>query len=217
MSTNNLTWAYHVLIHPSRKTLMNDQESYPSLTISPGENKFVSFTKSNLDSINHEDNPCIEKDIESSMMCKIEKSNQEFVKKNKCLLPWMTSQDSNLKICPTSQKINDSHSITIGDRAEFWEEELLYNVPEETCPEFPKCKRSIYKLDIKDEPKNEVSNHASLTIQLESPNVQSIVDTIAYDLQSLIGEVGGTLGLFLGLSTYSFVELIEYLMNKLFK
>ena len=41
-------------------------------------------------------------------------------------------------------------------------------------------------------------------------------DTVAYYLQSLIGEVGGTLGLFLGLSTMSFIDFIEFIFRKLF-
>ena len=57
---------------------------------------------------------------------------------------------------------------------------------------------------------------SELKIQLESPNVQTIKDQVAYDLQSLIGEVGGTLGLFLGLSTMSFIDFIEFIFRKLF-
>ena len=57
---------------------------------------------------------------------------------------------------------------------------------------------------------------SALKIQLESPNVQTIEDSIAYDLQSLIGEVGGTLGLFLGLSTMSFIDFILFILSKVF-
>lgn len=60
-------------------------------------------------------------------------------------------------------------------------------------------------------------SQSRVKIQLENPYVQTIEDSIAYDLQSLIGEVWGTLGLFLGLSTYSFVEFLVLLINKIFK
>ena len=56
---------------------------------------------------------------------------------------------------------------------------------------------------------------STLIIEMESTNVQSIVDSVAYDFQSLIGEVGGTLGLFLGLSTFSFVQFFEYIIRKI--
>ena len=38
----------------------------------------------------------------------------------------------------------------------------------------------------------------------------------SYDIQSFVGEVGGTLGLFLGLSVFSFVEFAEYLLRKMY-
>ena len=51
---------------------------------------------------------------------------------------------------------------------------------------------------------------------MESSNVQTIQDSVAYDLQSLIGEVGGTLGLFLGLSAMSFVDFVGFIYRKAF-
>ena len=57
---------------------------------------------------------------------------------------------------------------------------------------------------------------ASLKIQLENPNVLTIVDSYSYDIQSFVGEVGGTLGLFLGLSIFSFVEFAEFLLRKIY-
>ena len=40
-------------------------------------------------------------------------------------------------------------------------------------------------------------------------------DFVSYDFQSLVGEVGGTLGLMLGLSVLSFVQLLEYIIEKI--
>ena len=50
-----------------------------------------------------------------------------------------------------------------------------------------------------------------------SPIVEYNIDSISYDLQSLIGEIGGTLGLTLGLSLYSLLDLVEYLEQKFMK
>ena len=47
--------------------------------------------------------------------------------------------------------------------------------------------------------------------------VEYNIDSISYDLQSLIGEIGGTLGLTLGLSFYSLLDLVEYLEQKFMK
>ena len=105
---------------------------------------------------------------------------------------------------------------TYAEIMEMWEENY-YAYRKQECPQMPRCKRSIYKLAIK--PNMYVSHSsygAALKIQLDSPNVYTMEDSIAYDLQSLIGEVGGTLGLFLGLSTMSFIDLIEFIFQKLF-
>ena len=59
-------------------------------------------------------------------------------------------------------------------------------------------------------------NESNLKIQLENPNVLTIVDSYSYDIQSFVGEVGGTLGLFLGLSIFSFVEFTEYVLRKIY-
>ena len=58
--------------------------------------------------------------------------------------------------------------------------------------------------------------NSELKIRLKTPNVLNIADSYSYDFQSLIGEVGGTLGLFLGLSMFSFVGFIEYILRKLY-
>ena len=55
-----------------------------------------------------------------------------------------------------------------------------------------------------------------LKIDLQNTYVQNVEDNIAYDFQSFIGEVGGTLGLFLGLSFVSFIEFTEFLIGKIF-
>ena len=58
-----------------------------------------------------------------------------------------------------------------------------------------------------------------ITFHMADPIVEYNIDFISYDLQSLVGEIGGTLGLTLGLSIYSLIDFIEYLekvVNKYF-
>ena len=95
--------------------------------------------------------------------------------------------------------------------------DYYYSYFGQECPQMPRCKRSIYKLATTPNAYLDyLSTGSVLKIQLDSPNVQTIEDSVAYDLQSLIGEVGGTLGLFLGLSTMSFIDFIEFIFRKLF-
>ena len=99
----------------------------------------------------------------------------------------------------------------------FWND-LYHYIPEDECTKFPKCKRSIYKMDIRTKGKvNQNSIQSVLKINFESSIVQKIVDYYAYDFASILGEVGGILGLFMGISLYSFVEYFEYVIDKLIK
>ena len=90
------------------------------------------------------------------------------------------------------------------------------------CPKEPKCIRTNYNVRRVEKSKNLHSigyhepNKSKLIIQLASPEVQTIVDHYSYDFFSFIGETGGALGLFLGLSMLSFVEFVEYSLSKLY-
>ena len=91
------------------------------------------------------------------------------------------------------------------------------------CPKDPKCKRSNYNVKKVETSKNLhrpnrqlVKDKSKFIVQLASPEVQTIVDHYSYDFFSLIGETGGALGLFLGLSMLSFVEFVEYSFRKLY-
>ena len=54
--------------------------------------------------------------------------------------------------------------------------------------------------------------NSRLHVNLSDPIVEYNIDAISYDLQSLVGEIGGTLGLTIGLSFLSFSEyLIEFM------
>ena len=88
---------------------------------------------------------------------------------------------------------------------------------ESMCPNEPKCKRSNYILKKVETSEHFLgSNKSKLIVQLASPEVQTIVDHYSYDFFSFIGETGGALGLFLGLSMISFVEFVEYSFSKLY-
>ena len=85
------------------------------------------------------------------------------------------------------------------------------------CPKEPKCKRSNYKMEeVKASNVFPGPKESNLIVQLAIPEVQTIVDHYSYDFLSFIGETGGALGLFLGLSMFSIVESIEYILRKLY-
>ena len=128
-----------------------------------------------------------------------------------CTLPWTITEKH--KLC---QIIDINRNQSYADIVSIWYYHFIAN--QKYCPKMPKCKRSIYKMDLSTN-KLDIRNEGNdlntvLNIVLKDPNVLTIVDNYSYDLQSLIGEVGGTLGLFLGLSMFSFVGFIEYILRK---
>ncbi len=78
--------------------------------------------------------------------------------------------------------------------------------------------RSLYSLETKYQgnfSKTE-SLFANVQLNLVKPEVTYIEDHEVYDLQSFIGEVGGTLGLMLGLSFSSVLDVMDLMAAKLF-
>ena len=113
------------------------------------------------------------------------------------------------ELCPI---IDKNRNQSYADIVTTWHDN--YHLNENICPKMPKCKRSIYKMDKSTTKRNDF-HKSRLEIKLNNPNILTIVDDYSYDLQSFIGEVGGTLGLFLGMSMFSFIEFIEYVLRKL--
>ena len=60
-----------------------------------------------------------------------------------------------------------------------------------------------------------VSNQTRFAIMYEDPTVEHHIAHVSYDLQSLLGEIGGTLGLTLGLSLSSISDYFTFLLRKL--
>ena len=85
--------------------------------------------------------------------------------------------------------------------------------PENILP----CNRSAYA-SLSEEKAREYSTEvAEVIIQYETPNIQVIKDSFTYDMQSLIGEVGGTLGLLLGFSFASIFDLFDNILDSFAK
>ena len=80
------------------------------------------------------------------------------------------------------------------------------------CPSTQSCTHIDYKVHVS---KNMESNIASqIGIMFYKPVVEYHIEEISYDFQSLIGEVGGTMGLTVGLSFLSIIEWIIDLFKK---
>ena len=204
--------SYILMIHDSMETFENDFATDPKVEVRPSDNLQIKLSKITMNSINTQEAPCVSQSTPIRKVCKLRMAEDMFLKKYNCTLPFMDSK--HIQLCPI---IDQSRNETYADIAEYFEHMIDYSEDHGIeCPQIPRCKRSLYKIQVRSMDKGNPSQ-SRVKIQLDNPYVQTIEDSIAYDLQSLIGEVGGTLGLFLGLSTYSFVEFLVLLINKMFK
>ena len=120
--------------------------------------------------------------------------------------------DSRYEICPIPAEDDEGRK----SYAEMLKSSIYYVKSKlKACPNEPKCKRSDYKLHEADGQISQLENKSSLIIQVESREVQQIVDNYSYSFSSFVGETGGALGLFLGISMLSIVEFIEYILRKI--
>lgn len=124
-------------------------------------------------------------------------------------------KSNGLNVCSIK---NESRPQDYQELVKDWRE-YFESPTNKNCTLDQRCERSIFHQYI--QPLNEggtpSTTGAMLKIQFDGPNVEKIIDSYAYDFQSFIGEVGGTLGLFLGLSFLSIVEFVEICIARMFK
>ena len=131
------------------------------------------------------------------------KAGNLTLEKYKCRLLWMNELEfgNEFPYC-------DENNVTL--IVSFWKTTL--EEARSKCETIPRCKRSIYDASFEPSYQNVGHNKARVRFQMSSSSVQFITDSYGYNLQSFIGEVGGTAGLFLGLSFLSVFDLFEYFL-----
>ena len=85
------------------------------------------------------------------------------------------------------------------------------------CPQDPVCQQVEYSMvatvEWNDATMNTYCNNfdsdACISVSFTNPIAENIINESSYDFQSLIGEIGGTLALFLGLSGLGFMEILN--------
>ena len=109
---------------------------------------------------------------------------------------------------------SDSNYCNISLHVHFHKHfEKMYNDNLNECPSVQSCTHIDYKLTVSAN-LNLGSKQSVIGIEFYKPVVKYYIEEISYDFQSLIGEVGGTMGLTVGLSFLSIVEWILDLFKK---
>ena len=163
-----------------------------------------------IEKLNREERPCFEEQYYGIEKCTHLKGTQKFIDKFNCTLPWMANKHEfqNYTACE-SGTVFDLDLLDLIDQAvEIYQDARII------FPNYLPCKRSIYQELVMQKPILN-SKFSKITLRYANPNIQVIKDTWSYDMQSFIGEVGGTLGLLLGFSFASIFDLVEYFLSKI--
>ena len=78
------------------------------------------------------------------------------------------------------------------------------------CLPQPVCHKTKFSLSLREYEEDDGTNFSTFAISFQDPEIEHHNTRISYDIFSLIGEIGGVLGLTLGISAFSFVgSLVE--------
>ena len=176
----------------------------------------LKLSKTKFESLSQEDSQCSLDLFGGPTKCRSLYAGWQVVQKFNCSLPWMHELDFlNISRCQDHDNIGNVTRLWI----EIFNDEIIDECKEDLLP----CIRTVYEDSLEEFSAvgqhygdSVASNSSRLSIQFPNPYVQVIKDSYSYDMQSLIGEVGGTLGLLLGLSFISVFDLIESILDWLF-
>ena len=176
----------------------------------------LKLSKTKFESLSQEDSQCSLDLFGGPTKCRSLYAGWQVVQKFNCSLPWMYELDFlNISRCQDHDNIGNVTRLWI----EIFNDEIIDECKEDLLP----CIRTVYEDSLEEFSAvgqhygdSVASNSSRLSIQFPNPYVQVIKDSYSYDMQSLIGEVGGTLGLLLGLSFISVFDLIESILDWLF-
>ena len=134
----------------------------------------------------------------------------EFIDKVGCRLPFMDQMVTNqTMICGMRESVSDYFHFWKAIQNTSADERFLSD-----CAMIKRCIRSDYEL-FESHEMSIFNDTITFNLIPLTSTVQYVKDEYAYDAQSFIGEVGGTLGLMLGLSFTSIFDFIEYVLTKL--
>ena len=125
-------------------------------------------------------------------------------------LTFLNENRTQIRICTTKEG-----NYTVADFSGIWNKIKIdtRNASKRACPLIKRCKRANYEL-FENFQLGEDPTYSDLILKPLDSTVQYVKDDLAYDTQSFIGEVGGTLGLMLGLSFISVIDFIQCVVYK---
>jgi hypothetical protein len=183
--------------------------TYPSFMVQQGQSIEASFDKKVIKSLPTPNSEC---NSEPKWQCRTKHILNYIIDKHDCLLPIGSEAFEDQNSIKNKYKYCDADLLRMEQSVLGLE--IIKNMDKTVCHVRQPCNIIKYFINVDSYPS--ISDNTSMVIlKIQSPTIEYIVDTYYYDAQSFIGEVGGTLGLLLGLSILSLVDVINWLITKI--
>ncbi len=107
---------------------------------------------------------------------------------------------SDIELCKTIEEENFARENA------FDLMEKMESQSETSCPR--KCRQTFYKVTVIREPNAEPKHHTAVVFLGSRMKSEHQEDVVIYDINNVVASVGGSLGLFLGVSCYSMITYV---------
>ncbi|XP_059083151.1 uncharacterized protein LOC131880512 [Tigriopus californicus] len=129
-----------------------------------------------------------------------------------CALPWRTGSNTGLATCQSSIQFQ-KYWVEVQELIEVGES-VLYS--KTGC--YTKCQRHYYKATKHeaskvDDEHEEGEYHVHMSLSYKEPEIVVETENLAYDLNDLIGDIGGYLGLLLGASVLTIWDICSKFLS----
>ena len=127
---------------------------------------------------------------------------RNIIDKHSCHVPILYSGDHLNEIIENNKDLKScNESIT--------QEIMNSYMKDQPCESYPPCVTTRYTYNVQDYGNGSAGDKTAIKVLFQNLEVESQFTYVNYDIQSLIGEIGGTLGLTLGASVFTLTELIS--------
>ena len=209
--TKSNDWSYGIVLVHDKYDLADAFEIHPKIWPEPKKYQtyLISIKKRIKKSISTKSHPCSQFPRRT---CQGKVFYEKIIENFQCQLNFaldglhlksVRNDNAGLPICTRNQALDIYRQV-------FQNSTLRHQ-----CPKVQACSQISYSLNLMQY--DRVDNRSKITMTFQDPIVESTIESISYDLQSLISEVGGVLGLTLGLSGVSLTKLLSFVINKLFR
>jgi hypothetical protein len=196
---------FDVYLH-DHKDMYHLREFFPKITwLGTGLLKLDVHQKI-VKSLPNEEMPCVQQPF---WTCYIEKTVKQLMVQYNCKIPFFLKKSVDKMATQSHNSVEICNKNITLNRLKEWKAVILGQRKVNYCLNKVPCDQVEYSYDKTEIPARSTnSTIGSIHITIASPMIEHVIDSYSYDFLGLFGECGGTLGLLLGLSCLSLIDVV---------